>query len=205
MNKLTYTNFADLKADFNKGVAFNVTANGVTLKVVKIVVHSALTADIHVAGMSNHYGCFKPDGSNSLDLTLRLVKAASSVPVPVATKSFLERFIAGEEFHTEHTRETVVDVKFERGLNRLTITLADETGKRRETPRYNVDGTHKFRSERNLKAGRLPPKEVDVKVTVYKHAYNGTLFVIREGEVIPNIRGISNATKVGETVIREKQ
>lgn len=214
MNKLTYTNFADLKADFDKGVVFNVIDRGVTHKVVRIVIETEGVAKIFVKGDPCSYGGFNPDGTNRVNADKFRLVTATVVPAPSPAKfsatvafqkSFLDRFAAGEEFHNAQTRETVVDVKFERGHNRLTVTLADETGKRRTTPRYNVDGTHKFQSNRNLKAGRLPPKEVDVNVTIYKHAFNGSLFVIRQGEVIPNIRGISNATKVGETVIREKQ
>jgi hypothetical protein len=126
-----------------------------------------------------------------------------------AKRSVLEAYFAGEQLHTLHTREYVVGVKHERNANRLIVTLRDENGKERDTPRYNLDGTHKFQPVRNLVVGKLPPKppvyeDKQVNVTIYKHAFDETLFVIRDGEVLPNIRGISNATKVGSTVIVEK-
>ncbi|KWN75058.1 hypothetical protein WM23_26920 [Burkholderia ubonensis] len=184
-------------------------------KQVQRITASRTALNVFVKGDTGPYACFRSDGSNPALPGAKLVvrgeikrpvKLAAPAPAPVApAKAFLEQFVAGSEFHTPHTRETVVDVKFVRGQNRMDVTLRDEAGKERVTPRYNLDGTHKFRPERNLVAGKLPPKLVERKVTIYRHAYNGSLFVIREGEVIPSIRGISNATKVGETTIHEMQ
>lgn len=211
MTKLTYTSFAALEADFKAGAKFVVVDKWYPessprnrREVMAIELLNSNKARVRVQG-SVGYGAFNPDGTNRVGAEFQLLKVADA-PVPVAlAKTFIEQFIGGSEFHTPHTRETVVDVKFVRGHNCMDVTLRDEAGKERVTPRYNLDGTHKFRPERNLVAGKLPPKMIERKVTIYRHAYNGSLFVIREGEVIPSIRGISNATKVGETTITEQQ
>ncbi|MBF3417159.1 hypothetical protein ISF41_12385 [Burkholderia pseudomallei] len=211
---LPFKTYPEVQEAFDAGTQF-VVKRGSGVERVRGITSSNARVTVHLADRAANYGSFRPDGEN-VDLAdaklvvrgeiKRPVKPAVPMPVPAApAKTFLEQFIAGSEFHSPHTRETVVDVKFVRGQNRMDVTLRDESGKERVTPRYNLDGTHKFRPERNLVAGKLPPKLVERKVTIYRHAYNGSLFVIREGEVIPSIRGISNATKVGETTIRELQ
>ncbi|AOK28861.1 MULTISPECIES: hypothetical protein [Burkholderia] len=221
--KLAYTDFHQMKAALEAGTVLRIKDGAKNHRVTHIVpLGSGKTSSVYYDDNGRHYGYFNPDGSNDASdafiyvesmapsladqlkgkLTAATVNVAA-VAAPVMP--FLERFIAGTAFHTPHTREVVVGVAFERGHNRLNVTLRDENGKERVTPRYNLDGTHKFRPERNLVAGKLPPKLVERKVFIYRHAYNGSLFVIRDGEVIPNIRGISNATKVGETTIREPQ
>ncbi|AIO70443.1 hypothetical protein [Burkholderia oklahomensis] len=213
---LPFKTLQEVKEAFDAGTQF-VVKHGEKRegRVVLIAPHASWSRVVVEGALGSGYHCFRPNGENAAlaDAKLvvrgeikRSVKPAVLAAVPaVPAKTFLEQFIGGSEFHTPHTRETVVDVKFVRGHNRMDVTLRDEAGKERVTPRYNLDGTHKFRPERNLVAGKLPPKMVERKVTIYRHAYNGTLFVIREGEVIPSIRGISNATKVGETTITEQQ
>lgn len=198
MNKLNYTSFLDLKADFDAGAKFVVVDCGRHRHVTAVEVSGPDTALIRTG--SSRFSMFRPDGSHSLS-AYRLIKVLE-IPAPAA-KSFLERFLDGEQFHTPHTREYVTDVQITRGSDSVTVTLSDENGKSRTTPRYHRSGRHLHRPERNLVAGKLPPKLVDVKVAIYKHAYNDSLFCVREGEVLPNIRGLSNALKVGEAVIRE--
>lgn len=199
--KLPYTDFHQMKAVLEAGTVFRIKDGGRDRRVVRIEpsasgTHADLYPDVETTA---HYSHFNPNGSNSA------CSAFIYVAAPASAKPFLERFIAGAEFHTPHTREVVVGVAFVRGHNRLDVTLRDESGKTRVTPRYNTDGTHKFRPERNLVEGKLPPKMVERKVVIYRHAFNCSLFVIREGEVLPSIRGISNATKVGEATITEKE
>ncbi|OXJ32652.1 hypothetical protein CFB82_19905 [Burkholderia sp. HI2714] len=219
--KLPYTDFHQMKAALEAGTVFRIKDGGRDRRVTRIEpLPSGKVANVYYEGSTSSYGCFTPDGANRAcvafiyvesqapsladQLKAKLTTATVNVAA-VPAKPFLERFIAGTEFHTPHTREVVVGVAFVRGHNRLDVTLRDEAGKERVTPRYNTDGTHKFRSERNLVEGKLPPKMVERKVAIYRHAFNGSLFVIREGEVLPSIRGISNATKVGETTITEKE
>ncbi|KWH50748.1 hypothetical protein [Burkholderia cepacia] len=208
--KLAYLDFNQMQAALAAGTVLRIKDGGRDLRVTRIEPTSEKGARARVyhegsiTGRS-HYGCFNPDGSNAASDAYIYVVSNGLLTNPASAKPFLERFIAGAEFHTPHTREVVVGVAFVRGHNRLDVTLRDESGKERVTPRYNVDGTHKFRPERNLVEGRLPPKMVERKVAIYRHAFNGSLFVIREGEVLPSIRGISNATKVGETTITEKE
>lgn len=211
---LPFATAQEVQDAFDAGTQFVVKRSTGETRVQRIAMLGT-SLRVFAVGDAGPYVCFRSDGSNLalpeaklvvLGEIKRPVKPAEPTPVPAATaKTFLEQFIAGSEFHTPHTRETVVDVKFVRGQNRMDVTLRDEAGKERMTPRYNLDGTHKFRPERNLVAGKLPPKLVERKVTIYRHAYNGSLFVIRDGEVLPSIRGISNAAKVGETTIRELQ
>ncbi|WP_156437414.1 MULTISPECIES: hypothetical protein [Burkholderia] len=221
--KLAYTDFHQMKAALEAGTVFRIKDGAENRRVTRIEPSvSGKTANVYYGGLARHYGHFNPNGSNNAcgafiyvepqiasladELKGKLTAATVNIAaVSVPAKPFLERFIAGAEFHTPHTCEVVVGVAFVRGHNRLDVTLRDEAGKTRVTPRYNPDGTHKFRPERNLVEGKLPPKMVERKVSIYRHAYNGSLFVIREGEVLPSIRGISNATKVGETTITEKQ
>ncbi|HDR9130837.1 TPA: hypothetical protein QDA91_001934 [Burkholderia vietnamiensis] len=221
--KLAYTDFHQMKAALEAGAVFRVKDGAANRRVTRIEPSvSGKAANVYCDDRASHYSCFNPDGSNNArgafiyvesraprladELKAKLTAATANVAaVAVPAKPFLERFIAGAEFHTPHTREVVVGVAFVRGHNRLDVTLRDEAGKTRVTPRYNLDGTHKFRPERNLVEGKLPPKMVERRVCIYRHAYNGSLFVIREGEVLPSIRGISNATKVGETTIKEQQ
>lgn len=121
---------------------------------------------------------------------------------PPKPQPFLQRYFAGVAFHNPKTREVVhsVDVSG----TQMVVTLRNpDTGTLRTTPRYNLNGTHKFRAERNLVEGKPPKAPAKKRVKIYKHATNGTLFVIREGEVLPNIKGISNATVVGSTTITE--
>ncbi|VBI24306.1 hypothetical protein [Burkholderia pseudomallei] len=208
--KLAYLDFNQMQAALAAGTVLRIKDGDRDLRVTRIEPTNAsgMRARVYhedsITGRA-HYGCFNPDGSNAASAAYIYVASNGPVTNPVPAKAFLERFIAGTEFHTPHTREVVVGVTFVRGHNRMDVTLRDETGKTRVTPRYNTDGTHKFRPERNLVEGKLPPKMVERKVSIYRHAYNGSLFVIREGEVLPSIRGISNATKVGETTITEKQ
>ncbi|WP_157652878.1 hypothetical protein [Burkholderia ubonensis] len=211
---LPFATAQEVQDAFDAGTQFTVK-RGTGEKRVQRIVATCTSLRVYVEEGTEHYACFHSDGSNPALPGAKLVvrgeikrpvKLAAPAPAPVApAKAFLEQFVAGSEFHTPHTRETVVDVKFVRGQNRMDVTLRDEAGKERVTSRYNLDGTHKFRPERNLVAGKLPPKLVERKVTIYRHAYNGSLFVIREGEVLPSIRGINNATKVGETTITEQQ
>ncbi|WP_177318232.1 hypothetical protein [Burkholderia ubonensis] len=211
---LPFKTFQEVEDAFAAGTKFVIKRSAGELDVVRVQATGGALA-VYYSDSNSHYGCFQPDGHNNADASAKLVvrgeikrPVTPAVPSPkpvVPTKTFLEQFIAGSEFHSPHTRETVIDVKFVRGQGRMDVTLRDETGKERVTPRYNLDGTHKFRPERNLVAGKLPSKMVERKVTIYRHAYNGSLFVIREGEVLPNIRGISNATQVGFTTIKEPQ
>ncbi|AYX32625.1 hypothetical protein EGY16_32880 [Burkholderia pseudomallei] len=211
---LPFTTGQEVQDAFDAGTHIFVKRSSGEKRVQRIIA-TRTSLSVYVESSTAPYTCFRSNGSNPALPEAKLVvrgeikrpvKPAEPTPVPaVPAKTFLEQFIAGSEFHTPHTRETVVDVKFVRGQNRMDVTLRDEAGKERVTPRYNLDGTHKFRPERNLVAGKLPPKLVERKVTIYRHAYNGSLFVIREGEVLPSIRGISNATKVGETTISELQ
>jgi hypothetical protein len=132
-------------------------------------------------------------------------------PRPVTSKGvleprkpapFLQRYFAGVTFHNPKTREIVHNVDV--SGTQMVVTLRNpETGALRTTPRYNLNGTHKFQADRNLVEGNPPKAPKKVRVKVYKNAINGHLFVIREGEVLPNIRGISNATVVGSTTITE--
>ncbi|MNY74228.1 hypothetical protein D3C86_2132070 [compost metagenome] len=74
---------------------------------------------------------------------------------------------------------------------------------------YKMDGSHKHVSARSLivkpEAVKAPAPRTGktVRVAIFKHAYNGTIFVLREGEVLPNVRGVRNATLVGEATIVE--
>lgn len=203
MTKLTYANAAALIADFKAGAKFAVNYYGNTKRVIESIEALPSGKTVRVLMQDGGIFSFKADGSHITPTfpwtLLKTADAPSSVPL----NPLIERFLGGEEFYTPHTREIVVAVGVHRGHNRLDVTLRDEAGKERTTPRYNKDGTHKHRSERNLVAGKLPPKTKIVKVTIYKHAFNGSLFVIREGEVLPSIRGISNAQIVGETEIAD--
>lgn len=130
------------------------------------------------------------------------VRAVEALMKPATPEPLLKRFLGGETFHVPKTGEVLHEVSFKK--DELIVTLKDpKTGALRSTPRYNHEGKHKYRPERSLVAGTPPKPKKPVNIKVYKHAYNGSLFVIREGEVIPNIRGISNASLVGETTINE--
>lgn len=212
METLQYKTFADLKAAFDAGTKFEVDFQGGRQAVTEIFVYGTGHAAVVRTAAGGRYTRFRPDGTNERG-TRRLIVApeaprAAEKPVvklyrDPASVPFLDRFMAGEQFHTPHTREIVTDVKIKRGSDFIEVTLTDENGKSRTTPRYLRNGRHRFQPERNLVPGRLPPKLVEVKVTIYRHAYNDSLFCVREGEVLPNINGLSNALKVGEAVIRE--
>jgi hypothetical protein len=144
----------------------------------------------------------RKDTQAKLQEKLANVTSNSVVPEP-----FLKRVLDGVNFYVPATREVLHSIQYAKG--RLETYLRDEKGVLRLSTNYKHDGTHKWVAARSLVAGALPPlppappKKRKVNVTIYKHAYNGTLFVIREGEVIPNIRGISNATAVGTSTIEE--
>lgn len=208
MTKLPYSSKTSLIAAFRSGQKFemvNSAGSRFPVKAVRPTVGKNLISVL--TELNAVYHSISLDGSTvipGLRLEHAMTKsvAAPSAPV-VARPSLIERFIVGTEFYSAHTREVVVAVAYKRGHNLMEVTLRDEAGKERTTPRYNKDGTHKHRAERSLIAGKLPPKKREVKVTIYKHAFNGSLFVIREGEVLPDIRGINNASVVGQSTITE--
>jgi hypothetical protein len=134
-------------------------------------------------------------------------RVSYNVPeTPKAEAPLLKRFVLGEDFHCPKTGENLHTVVFTKGVLRVYLVDA-ATGKLRFSTNYKHDGVHKFHADRSLVPGKyvktVAPAPKTIKATIYKHAYNGSLFVIREGEVLPEIRGINNAKVVGTTEIAE--
>lgn len=149
---------------------------------------------------------FTVDGYHVVGISQLSVRGEIKRPQPKTEAPLLKRFVLGEDFHCPKTGENLFSVVFVKG--ELRVYLKEEaTGKLRFSTNYKHDGVHKFHADRSLVKGKyvkpVPPAPKTVKATIYKHAYNGGLFVIRDGEVLPNIRGISNATVVGTTEIAE--
>ncbi|WP_197341593.1 hypothetical protein [Ralstonia solanacearum] len=204
MNKLNYSSCADLIAALKEGVKFEVHYMDeqplTTTKAVETVKMFATGpfGGIRVVTESSYWTGFRLSGEH-VKRSWRLVVAQDSAKAP---EPLLKRFLGGQAFYVPKTGEVLHEVTFKK--DELIVTLKDpQTGTLRATPRYNHEGKHKYRPERSLVAGTPPKPKKAVKVAIYRHAYNNSLFVIREGEVIPNIRGINNAAQVGETTIHE--
>ncbi|MEF2249331.1 hypothetical protein RSP795_10345 [Ralstonia solanacearum] len=221
MNSLDFHSHAALIAAFNSGVKFEVHYMGhqppTTTKPIEAVKMIAChRGGLRVMTESSVWLGFRLSGEHT-KRTWRLVasqgkaqalaKAQGVDPfAPLnsvkAPEPLLKRFLGGQAFYVPKTGEVLHEVTFKK--DELIVTLKDpQTGTLRATPRYNHEGKHKYRPERSLVAGTPPKPKKAVKVAIYRHAYNNSLFVIREGEVIPNIRGINNAAQVGETTIHE--
>lgn len=224
MNQLNYSSAADLIAAFNSGVKFEVHYMGVSalttqksIEAVKLISGGGPNGMRILTDSAVWHG-FTPSGQHIAKPWRLVVSQGSAESVrKVATppmgklmypslqpqpEPLLKRFLGGETFHVPKTGEVLHEVTFRK--DELLVTLKDpKTGALRSTPRYNHEGKHKYVADRSLVAGVPPKPKKTVNIKVYKHAYNGSLFVIREGEVIPNIRGINNATLVGETTVQE--
>ncbi|MDR5811986.1 hypothetical protein QCE62_00090 [Caballeronia sp. LZ033] len=200
---------------FTRGAKFVVEHDGAQEKVTSLL---KLGADnIRVFVPSRDFLSFRPNGSHLLGFKLIMTAAPSpslaeqlkaklmAPTAPATPKPFLQRVLNKESFHVPATREVLHSVDFLPG--RIELWLVNEKGDMRCSTNYNHEGKHKWVAGRSLVPGALPPKpepeRKQVSVDIYRHASNGSLFVIREGEVIPSIRGYNNATKVGSTVIAE--
>ncbi|MDR5879047.1 hypothetical protein [Caballeronia sp. LZ032] len=204
---------------FTRGAKFVIELDGKQSRVTSLTKQGE---DFNVFnGGTSPFSLFRANGTHPFDYKLIMTAAPSpalaeqlktklTAPIEdsvIAPEPFLKRVLAGEHFHVPATREVLHSVEFKTGA--LFVSLIDEQGNQRTSDNYNHEGKHKWVAGRSLVAGPLPkkpePERKQVNVDIYRHAFNGSLFVIREGEVVPNIRGISNATKVGSTVIAEPQ
>lgn len=222
---LPFKTVQEIAEAFTRGAKFVVEEGGSQRKVTSLVKRSAVTIQVYTEG-GRDLIAFRANGDHPLGFKLIMTAAPSptladqlkarmgasvvesaKAGLKALEETFLKRVLAGEHFHVPATREVFHSVDFRAG--RLDMWLVDEQGDMRRSENYNHEGKHKWVAGRSLVAGPLPkkpaPERKQVNVDIYRHAFNGSLFVIREGEVVPNIRGISNATKVGSTVIAEPQ
>lgn len=217
---LPFKTFDELVEAFEAGTEFVVErgskyVRGVTYKVTSLTRARAgvrvVCADYSAGGWGgfdesgNHYAgvsTLKVRGEIKRHPLVEKVQAAAvSAEAPL-----LKRFVLGEDFHCPKTGENLHSVVFVKGVLRVYMVDA-ATGKLCYSTNYKHDGVHKFHADRSLVPGKyvkpVAPAPKTIKATIYKHAYNGSLFVIREGEVLPEIRGINNAKVVGTTEIAE--
>lgn len=196
-NKLNYDNAAALINAFKQGAKFKIQRrDGSTEPVTKIEESPADRSRDHhglrvTGARTGSWLSFQPDGVNTAvplrlirDESLGLIERTSvtvgdsifgwvpparrvvPVPAPAAEKPLLQRLLSGETFHNPKTRETLDSFLFSKG--ELVVALKGEDGKLRTSQNYDHSGKHKWRPERSLVAGPVPPKaKPDVAVDVY--------------------------------------
>lgn len=182
-NKLNYDNATALINAFKQGAKFKITGCSFGGPVIDMKPHGGGVCVTTAKGNT----MYNPDGSRFYprypgqlirdevlgfertsvtvgDSVFGWVPPAKAAPVP--EKPLLQRLLQGEVFHNPKTRETVESFTFSK--NTLVVTLKGEDGSLRTSERYDHNGKHKWRPERSLVAGPVPPKaKPDVKVHVY--------------------------------------
>lgn len=175
-NKLNYDNATALINAFKQGAKFKLTHLRRAAERVSRIEAGGEHGLFVWGETTGRWGAFRPDGTHagvpgftmirdeSLGFERTSVTVGDSVfgwvPPPKATpvpeKPLLQRLLQGEVFHNPKTRETVESFTFSK--NTLVVTLKGEDGSLRNSERYDHNGKHKWRPERSLVAGPVPPK-----------------------------------------------
>lgn len=175
-NKLNYDNATALINAFKQGAKFKLTHPRRAAEPVTRIEAGGRYGLAVFGEDTGRWDAFRPDGTHLLHGELRVIRDESlgfertSVTVgdsvfgwvpppkaaPVPAKPLLQRLLQGEVFHNPKTRETVESFTFSK--NTLVVTLKGEDGSLRTSERYDHNGKHKWRPERSLVAGPVPPK-----------------------------------------------
>ncbi|AMR79425.1 hypothetical protein [Cupriavidus nantongensis] len=150
---------------------------------------------------------------------LRVTESGSvtSAPAPAPTPkravdfpNWLDELAKGTKFYCPATNEDVTGINVSAKGLQVMLTKVGVTGATpRHSTNYRLNGSHKHVSARSLVvkpepvAAPAPRVGKSSRAAILKNRLNGQLFVVREGEVLPPIRGVRDAALVGETTIVE--
>lgn len=200
MTTLNYNNAAALINAFKQGAKFKVSDGRTVKPVTKIEANPSSYGHgirVHTSTTGAGYCYFRPDGTNSVEANVRLIRdeslgfertsvtvgdsifgwtgkrgegAKAAEPAPTTPVPLLQRLLKGETFHVPKTRETLDSLLFSKG--ELVVALKGEDGKLRTSTNYTHDGKHKWHEPRSLVAGPVPPKAPVVREYTSKDLEN---------------------------------
>ncbi|SPA50580.1 hypothetical protein [Cupriavidus taiwanensis] len=169
---------------------------------------------------------FNADGAKVMEIgarfglnPLRVTESGSvtSAPAPapapkraVDFPNWLDELAKGTKFYCPATNEDVTGINVSAKGFQVMLAKVGVTGATpRHSTNYRLNGSHKHVSARSLVvkpepvAAPAPRVGKSSRAAIFKNRLNGQLFVVREGEVLPPIRGVRDAALVGETTIVE--
>lgn len=142
-----------------------------------------------------------------------VTSAPAPAPAPKRAVDFpnwLDELAKGTKFYCPATNEDVTGITVSaKGLQVMLAKVGVTGATPRHSTNYRMNGSHKHVYARSLVvkpepvAAPAPRVGKSSRAAIFKNRLNGQLFVVREGEVLPPIRGVRDAALVGETTIVE--